>query len=158
MLEVVMQTMRLVANCVIRQGDLVLMLQKPQRGWWSAPGGKVEVGESLAEAVVREVAEETGLSITDHRLRGIFTILRQDGDVVLDHVMLFTFYTESFTGTAKTLTEEGRLEWIPISELATRPMAEGDRYFLPDIIGTKDLITGKFCYTADHRLIYWQRE
>jgi 8-oxo-dGTP diphosphatase len=82
MLNVVMPIMRLVANCVIRQGDRLLMLQKPKRGWWSAPGGKVEVGESLAEAVVREVREETGLVISDHRLRGIFTILRQDGEQV----------------------------------------------------------------------------
>jgi 8-oxo-dGTP diphosphatase len=71
--------------------------------------------------------------------------------------MLFTFLTETFSGTVNTMTEEGRLEWVPVGELKSRPMAEGDRCFLQDILATNELITGKFCYTADDRLLFWQR-
>lgn len=150
--------MQIVTHCVIRDGDRLLMLQKPRRGWWVVPGGKLEVGETLTEGVVREVFEETGLTIRAPQLRGAFTVLEQESGEIVKHWMLFTFYTESFQGVAKERTEEGILEWVPLAELATRPMAEGDRQFLPQILASSELLTGKFRYTPDYRLLDWQPE
>jgi 8-oxo-dGTP diphosphatase len=150
--------MQLVANCVIRRGDRLLMLQKPRRGWWVAPGGKVEPGESLAEAVVREIREETGLAIEQPQLRGVHTILLEEADRLVDHWMLFTFYTESFSGDLLEESEEGLLEWVPVEDLAQRPMAEGDRQFLARLIESDELVTGKFHYTPDYQLLGWQPE
>lgn len=158
MLKAVMQRMQLVTNCVIKDGDRLLMLKKPRRGWWVAPGGKVEPGESLHEAVVREIAEETGLTIQDPMLRGVFTIILQDGDQLVDHWMLFTFYAEKFDGEVLEETEEGELAWVPVAELSERPMAEGDREFLPLFATSDQSLNGKFIYTPDYQLLNWQPE
>lgn len=145
--------MQLVVNCVIKQQDTLLMLQKPRRGWWVAPGGKVEQGESLTEAVTREVLEETGLTVSQPELRGVFTILLEEQGQIVNHWMLFTFYTESFTGTLLTHTDEGILQWAPLQEISTRPMAEGDRQFLPRILNEKQVCIAKFRYTPDYDLL-----
>jgi 8-oxo-dGTP diphosphatase len=129
------------------------MLQKPRRGWWVAPGGKVEPGESLLEAVVREVREETGLTIEQPELRGVFTMLLMEHQQQVNHWMLFTFVADTFSGTANTHTEEGILEWVPIPEIATRPMAEGDRQFLPQLLSDHKLFSAKFWYTPEYQLL-----
>ncbi|WP_256592921.1 NUDIX domain-containing protein, partial [Pseudomonas sp. 2822-17] len=56
----------------------VLTLQKPRRGWWVAPGGKMGLGETIRESVKREFWEETGVYIKDPNLKGIFTILIEE--------------------------------------------------------------------------------
>jgi 8-oxo-dGTP diphosphatase len=145
--------MQLVVNCVIRRGQELLMLQKPRRGWWVSPGGKVEPGESLLEAVVREVREETGLTIEQPKLRGVFTMLMMGEDQLVNHWMLFTYVADTFSGTAHTHTEEGILEWVPVPEIATRPMAEGDRQFLPQLLSDNKLLTAKFWYTPEYQLL-----
>lgn len=53
--------MQRIANLIVRRGDEVLLLKKPRRGWYVAPGGKIESGESIFEAASREYFEETGL-------------------------------------------------------------------------------------------------
>lgn len=145
--------MQLVVNCVIRNQDELLLLQKPKRGWWVAPGGKVEPGESLTEAVKREVFEETGLTVSEPKLRGVFTIVLQEQGQLVDHWMLFTYFADTFTGTILPHTDEGVLAWVPLPELATRPMAEGDRQFFPRILTGDSIVTAKFTYTPEYRLL-----
>jgi 8-oxo-dGTP diphosphatase len=148
--------MQIVANCILRRGDQLLMLQKPRRGWWVAPGGKVETGESLMEAVMREFKEETGITLLQPALRGVFTVLLQENQEFKDHWMLFTFYAESFSGTLQADSEEGRLEWVSIDSVKDLPMAEGDRIFLQHILHSNTLLTGKFTYTPEYQLLEWK--
>jgi 8-oxo-dGTP diphosphatase len=150
--------MQVVTNCIVRQGDQILMLKKPRRGWWVCPGGKMEPGESLVEAVTREISEETGFFIETPDLRGVFTVILQEGSKMIDHWMLFTFYTEKWNGTLLQESEEGILQWIKIDTLGERPMAEGDRIFLRHILKETSLITGKFTYTPDYQLLSWKPE
>ncbi|WP_142289537.1 NUDIX domain-containing protein, partial [Gottfriedia luciferensis] len=51
--------MQRVTHCVLLNENNILLLQKPRRNWWVAPGGKMEPGENIREAVVREYREET---------------------------------------------------------------------------------------------------
>jgi ADP-ribose pyrophosphatase YjhB (NUDIX family) len=70
---------RLAVGAVVLKGDAVLLIQRgrpPFAGTWSLPGGKVEPGESLVDAVVREVREETALVVTVERLLGVVTLPR----------------------------------------------------------------------------------
>jgi 8-oxo-dGTP diphosphatase len=150
--------MQVVTNCIVRHGEQILMLQKPRRGWWVCPGGKVEPGESLVEAVTREYREETGLTIESPDLRGVFTVILQEGSNMTDHWMLFTFYTDKWSGKLLKETEEGILQWVPVDSLSKRPMAEGDRIFLRHILQDNRLMTGKFIYTPDYRLLSWKPE
>jgi 8-oxo-dGTP diphosphatase len=122
------------------------------------PGGKVETGESLQEAVVREVGEETGLHLQDPELRGVFTILVEEAGQVVNHWMLFTFAARKFSGDVVPECEEGQLEWVALEEWMERPMAEGDKLFLPLIREAQGLVTGTFRYTPDYELIEWRPE
>src|SRR5690606_32641596 len=92
-------SMRRVTNCFLMDKDRVLLLQKPSKGWWVAPGGKMESGESIAEAVKREYREETGLSISKVQLASVFTVLMIDGENIFDEWMMFSFKAADFAGT-----------------------------------------------------------
>lgn len=91
----------------------VLMVQNLDNGRWSLPGGAVEMHETLAEAVVRETREETGLSIQVGELVGVSEcIIEKRGE----HVLFFTFFGE-VTGGEQHITspeEIGDIAWIDI--------------------------------------------
>jgi 8-oxo-dGTP diphosphatase len=147
--------MQLVANCIIRRGNQLLLLRKPRRGWWVAPGGKVEPGESISEALLREVEEETGVVVQSPVLRGLFTVVVEDNGRLIDHWLLFTFYAEEFTGEVLDDVAEGVLEWVDVQRLEHLPMAEGDRYFFAHALCSDELLQGKFVYTPDYKLLEW---
>ena len=89
-----MKLLQRVTNCMLVHNNKLLLLQKPSRGWWVAPGGKMESGESMKEAVVREIFEETGLRIQDPRLRGVFSIVIKDKEQLISEWMMFTFQAD----------------------------------------------------------------
>lgn len=143
-----------VVNCVLRNNNKVLMLQKPRRGWWVVPGGKMENNESIHEAVVREYLEETDLTIEDPTLKGVFNIIIKDGDKIIEEWMMFTFFATKYTGVLTDYCEEGRLEWKNIQDILSLPKAKGDNIYLKNIIlHSNKLITGKFYYTPSYELI-----
>jgi len=80
-----------VGAVLIHEGKVLLIqrAKEPLRGRWIIPGGTVEVGETLEEALVREVAEETGLTVTPGHLLGVFDrIERRDGAVDFHYVIV----------------------------------------------------------------------
>ena len=105
------------ASAVIfdRRGRLLLQ-QRSDGGQWGLPGGSVEIGESLAAAVVREVREETGLIVTPRRLIGVYSdpsiqIVRYpDGNVW--HYVSCCFQCVVRGGTLTTCDETLALEWF----------------------------------------------
>ncbi|RWZ54977.1 8-oxo-dGTP diphosphatase [Halobacillus fulvus] len=145
--------MQRVANCILKTDNHVLMLKKPRRGWYVAPGGKMEAGENIKDSVVREFKEETGLDIQDPELKGSFTfIMKEEGETVQEW-MMFTFYTDDYTGELLDESEEGELEWVPVEQVLDKPMAEGDRYIFQHILNQEEQVYGTFVYTTDFTLI-----
>ncbi len=147
-----MSGVRRVTNCLLRDGDRVLLLQKPRRGWWVAPGGKMEDGETVKDAVIREYREETGLYLINPILRGVSTFI-MEGDEENGEWMMFTFYADRYEGQAYTESAEGRLAWQPVDELQQLPMAEGDRHLLDYVLRGEGIIFGKFYYTPEFELL-----
>ncbi|GEN54373.1 8-oxo-dGTP diphosphatase [Halobacillus faecis] len=145
--------MQRVANCILKVNDSVLMLKKPRRGWYVAPGGKMEAGENIKDSVVREFKEETGLSIENPELRGSFTFVMREEEKTAQEWMMFTFYSTSYSGTLLDESEEGELEWVPVDEVLQKPMAEGDRRIFKHILSSEEQVYGTFVYTTDFRLI-----
>lgn len=152
--------MQRVTNCVLldQTRDEVLLLQKPRRGWWVAPGGKMEPGETILEAVRREFREETGIFLVDPVLKGVFTmVIEQDGQPV-DEWMLFTFLCHRYEGELIPSSPEGTLAWMPRKQVMQLPQAEGDRLFFHHLLNHDDppLIIHRFRYTPDYQLIGYE--
>ena len=117
--------------CYIEEAGKYLMLHRTKkendenRDKWIGVGGKFEDGESPEDCVKREVLEETGLTLTSYRYRGIVTFV---SDVYpCEYMHLFT--AEGWTGEEK-VCDEGELAWISKRDFMKLPMWEGDRIFL----------------------------
>ena len=117
--------------CYIRRGDEVLLLHRVKkavdenRDKWIGVGGKFEPGESPEDCLLREVLEETGLTLLSWRFRGIVTFI---SDVwPAEYMHLFT--ADEWTGELRSC-DEGELDWIGKEELRELTLWEGDRIFL----------------------------
>ena len=123
--------MKMTTLCYIEQNDCYLMLHRTKKSndenhdKWIGVGGKFEDGESPEDCMRREVAEETGLTVTDFRYRGIVTFVSDTYPTEYMHL----FLCHGWTGTVKEC-DEGDLEWISRQKLLGLPMWEGDRIFL----------------------------
>lgn len=109
--------------CLIEddQGNIVIQKRDPKRYAWSGvalPGGHIEAGESLHEAVVREVYEETGLTISNPRLVGMKHWHTKEGI----RYLVFLYRTKGFTGEIQS-TEEGEIKWVPRKDLVKLDLA-----------------------------------
>lgn len=145
--------MQRIANLLVKHEGKVLLLQKPRRGWYVAPGGKMEQGESIYEAAVREFKEETNLVPQNVHLKGVYTMVIKKGDQVVNEWMLYTFVATAYEGTVFHETREGVLDWHPIENLETLPMALGDRTNLVFAANERGIQYGTFEYTEEFELL-----
>ncbi len=148
--------MQRVTNCVLLKDNKILLLQKPRRGWWVAPGGKMERGESVKDACIREFREETGIYLKNPNIKGIFTFIMVDGDKVLSEWMMFTFLATESEGPTLKETDEGKIEWQKIDQIKDLPMAEGDHHIIEYMIHGNGIIYGTFTYTPDFKLMAYR--
>ena len=140
--------------CYIRRGEEYLMLHRIKKKHdlnqdkWIGIGGKFEDGESPEDCLLREAREETGLTLTDYRYRGIVTFVSDRWPT--EYMHLFT--ADGFTGTLKEC-DEGDLEWIPKSHLLELPHWEGDAIFLELLGQDVPFFSLKLCYDKDDQLL-----
>ncbi|QKS72252.1 8-oxo-dGTP diphosphatase [Paenalkalicoccus suaedae] len=142
-----------VTNCVITHDGHVLLLQKPSRGWWSAPGGKMEQAESVIESVRREIYEETGIRIDEPELCGVFTFVIYKDETIVKEWTMFTFRTASFSGDMVEHSPEGVLSWIKEEDLRDIPMAPGDYPIIDHALHGEGVMYGTFTYDTDRTLL-----
>ena len=137
--------------CYITRGDQVLMLHRVKKkndinkDKWIGIGGKFELNESPDECLLREAMEETGLTLTDYRYRGIVTFVCDTWEAA-EYMHLFT--ATDFTGTL-TDCDEGVLEWISREKLYSLPMWEGDKIFLDLLAGDAPFFSLKLVYRGE---------
>ena len=112
---------------------------------WIGIGGKFEDGESPEECVLREVREETGLTLTDYCYRGLVTFVSDAWET--EYMHLFT--ATGFEGTLRDC-DEGVLEWIDKDALAALPQWEGDRLFLRLLRDDEPFFSLKLRYEGEH--------
>lgn len=120
---------------------------------WIGVGGKFEDKESPEECVVREVYEETGLTLTSYKFRGIVTFVSDEWET--EYMYLFT--ADGFTGTPKKSEDcdEGDLEWVAIDKISELPLWEGDKIFLRLISEGAPFFSLKLEYVGDRLVGVW---
>ena len=118
--------------CYITRGDEVLMLHRIKKendlnkDKWIGIGGKFEEGESPEECLLREAKEETGLTLTSWRCRGVVTFLTNG---LWEGEYMYLFTADAFEGELKDC-DEGELKWVSRDFLDALPKWEGDKIFL----------------------------
>ena len=140
--------------CYIEQDHKYLMLHRVKKvndmnqEKWIGVGGKLEAGESPEECLLREVKEETGLTLKKYAYRGFITFVSKQWGTEYMHLFTATEYE----GEIKEC-EEGNLEWIPKSQIEKLNLWEGDKIFFELLEKEKNFFTLKLVYDGDN-LIY----
>ena len=142
------ERVELAVLCLIKDGDRVLLQNRVKKDWqgYTLPGGHVEPGESFVDAVVREMQEETGLTIEKPKLVGIKQFPIDGGRYI---VLLFE--ATQFTGKVVS-SEEGEMTWIDRAELANIPAVD-DLTELLKIFDDPELTEFQYIVDGDEWLI-----
>lgn len=108
------ESVELTVLCLIHKNDKYLLQDRIKEDWkgYTLPGGHIEPGESIVDAVIREMQEETGLTIRHPHLCGVKQFPLEKGRYIV-----FLFETEEFEGELRS-SEEGTMHWIDERELS----------------------------------------
>lgn len=141
--------MKITTLCYIENCGRTLMLHRTKKkndqnaGKWIGVGGHLENGESPEDCLIREVMEETGLTLDTYTFRGIVTF------VLGDETEYMCLYTARTSSDELALCNEGELCWIENDKLDSLPMWEGDRIFFDLIRRGEPFFSLKLCYGGD---------
>jgi 8-oxo-dGTP diphosphatase len=141
--------MILATLCYVKRDGCTLMVYRNKKpndiheGKWNGLGGKFEGGETPEECVIREILEESGLSIQDPKLCGLLMFPKFKGN----DWYVFVFTANNFSGELID-SPEGRLEWIPDEKILSLNLWESDQIFMPWIREGK-FFSAKFNYEGD---------
>lgn len=136
--------------CYIEKDNKYLMLHRTKKendlneGKWIGVGGKFEPNETPEECLLREVKEETDLTLTSYRLRAVITFVSDKWET--EYMYLFT--ADAFTGEIGSCNE-GDLEWVDKDKILDLPTWEGDRIFLEKLLDNAGFFTVKVVYEGD---------
>ena len=143
--------------CYIEKDNKYLMLHRVSKkndvnkDKWIGVGGHFEKGESPEECLLREVKEETGLTLTSYRFRGIVTFCYESGggEELVEYMCLYT--ADGFEGTLKKC-DEGRLEWVEKDRISKLELWTGDLLFFDYLRRELPFFSLKLCYREDGEL------
>ena len=137
--------------CYIEKDNKYLMLHRVKKvndlnhDKWVGIGGKFLENETPDECLLREVKEETGLTLTAYRLRGVITFLSDKWEGEYMYLYTATGYTGEMTEC-----NEGNLEWVDIDKVCALPIWEGDKLFFEELRFDRGFFTMMLRYEGDN--------
>jgi ADP-ribose pyrophosphatase YjhB (NUDIX family) len=123
-------------SAIILDEDRILLVRRgdePNKGLWSLPGGSIELGETARGALIREIAEETGLTVEPTGVAGVRDVIARENGNILFHYVIISFYAKVISGTPVPASDAAELRWIPICELQFYETTPGLLDWLADI-------------------------
>lgn len=142
--------MRLTTLCYIEKDGQFLMLHRNKKendqsqGKWLGVGGKLEADETPEECMLREVYEETNLTLNSYKYRGLVTFISN----VYETEYMFIYTSNDYKGEIKECSE-GTLEWVKFEDIFNLKLWEGDKVFLKKLMDGKDIFSIKLRYDND---------
>jgi mutator protein MutT len=121
-----------VGAIIISEGKILIEKRKnePSKGKWSIPGGLVELGENIEQAVIREVKEETGLDVEAPHLIDIVDNISLDAKgKVKYHYVIIDYLVTVRGGLLKAASDADELKWVPFSEVEEYDLTKSFRDF-----------------------------
>jgi 8-oxo-dGTP diphosphatase len=116
-------------SAIVEDGGRVLLVERgrePAKGVWSLPGGAVEKGETLKDAIRREVREETGLEVEPVAVAEVLERIQPDASGRIEyHYVLIDYLCKVTGGELRAASDASRALWVPRGELAAYYMTEG---------------------------------
>jgi 8-oxo-dGTP diphosphatase len=113
---------------IFRRGSVLLVERgrEPLKGYWSLPGGLVETGEHLEDALLREILEETGLRIRRRSMFEVFERIMRDASGRPEyHYVLIDFICRVAAGTPRAGDDVSSVAWVPRARLGDYRLTEG---------------------------------
>lgn len=149
--------MRNTSLCYIENSGRYLMLHRVKKtvdenkDKWIGIGGKFEDGESPEDCTVREIFEETGITFRTEelRFRGIVTFVSDEWGTEYMHLFTCRLEDEKLSEIYGSENDEGLLEWVPVENIGTLPIWEGDRIFLKLLAEDAPFFSLKLEYRGD---------
>lgn len=143
--------------CYIEKDDAYLMLHRVKKendinkDKWIGIGGKFLENETPDECILRETYEETGLKLTDYRLRGIVVFISDEYEGEFMYLYTATGFESAKAGTDDELPDcnEGVLEWVAKDKVCELPIWEGDRLFFRELKEDNGFFIMKLRYEKD---------
>ena len=143
--------MKIATLCYLKHKGKTLFIHRNKReddlfkDYWNGLGGKLEANESPEECVIREMEEETGLTISNLKMKGILTIPndRDSGETWY----IFVFVAIGFEGELEE-NKEGELVWVDDDKISTLNIQEADKHFIKWLEKEK-FFSAKFHYKGD---------
>lgn len=138
------ENVELTTLCLIYRDDRILLQNRINKDWrgYTLPGGHIEPGESIVESVIREMKEETGLTIDKPQLCGIKQFPIDGGRYIV-----FLFKTDSFTGELIS-SDEGKMEWVSRADVG-RLSAVADLDALLTVMEREDMTEFQYVISDD---------
>lgn len=136
--------------CYIERDNKYLMLHRIKKvndlnhDKWVGIGGKFLENETPDECLLREVKEETGITLTSYRLRGVITFLSDKWEGEYMYLYTATGYTGEMIEC-----DEGNLEWVEIDKVCELPIWEGDKLFFEELRRDRGFFTMMLKYEGD---------
>jgi 8-oxo-dGTP diphosphatase len=121
-----------VGAIIVKEENILLEKRRnsPGRGKWSIPGGLVELGETLEQSVIREVEEETCLTVTELTLVDVVDDVELDNDRnVKYHFVIVDYHVKVKSGVLKAASDAGELRWVPFDEVEAYNLTRSFRCF-----------------------------